>query len=186
MAVVGTGSFSDGLTVRNLRLEEFDRHLVIVLYAPLECAEMEFTLTFDKGLFQFLALLDDPCRVFFMHTGEYAGKFFRIAFGYGTYGTCEFRIRIFDEVELPVDAFLVERVACTNIFEFYRASDVACPQFFNRISQLAAYSEDLGKTLLSAACGVVEVNSSFERAAHHLEIAYFADVRLYGCLKEED
>ena len=47
-----------------------DGEFLIVLNAPFKCAQMELALTLHKKLLQLLALFDNPCRIFFMHSGE--------------------------------------------------------------------------------------------------------------------
>ena len=67
VTVVCTCHLGNGLTIRYLRFTELHLYLLVVLQTPLQCAQMELTLTMHNGLAQLLGLLNNPCRVFLTH-----------------------------------------------------------------------------------------------------------------------
>ena len=78
MTILGTCHLSDGLTIRNASRLKLNVQLLVVLKTPLQCTEVELTLSAYNSLTQFLALLNEPCRVFLMHTQKRSHKFFCI------------------------------------------------------------------------------------------------------------
>ena len=50
---------------------------------------------------------------------------------------------------------------------------------------MSANAEYLSYALLGSSVDIVEVDTRSECSAHHLEVAYFTDVRLYGGLEHE-
>ena len=67
VAIVGTGLLGDSLAIRYLRFAIFHLYLLIVLKTPLQCAQVELTLSVNDSLPQLLRLLHNPCRVFLSH-----------------------------------------------------------------------------------------------------------------------
>mgnify|MGYP002508506621 CR=1 FL=1 len=69
---------------------------------------MEFSLSGNDSLFQFLRLFDNPCRVFFTHTVQDFHHLFRIRFVNRLNGTAVFRVRIFDKVEFIITSLTIQ------------------------------------------------------------------------------
>ena len=148
----------------------FDGEFLVVFDSPFEDAQVEFALTRNDSLFQFLRLLDNPSRVFFVHTSEDGIEFFGICFVGGLDSALILRSRIFDEVEYILAIFVVESVAGLHIFHFHCCANVAGTQFIDGGADLTASGIDLSETLFCAFVDVGEVGAGFKSAGHYLEI----------------
>ncbi len=54
VAVVGTCGLGYRFAIRDVRLLENDRKLIVVFHTPFECAQMEFALSGENSLLEFL------------------------------------------------------------------------------------------------------------------------------------
>ena len=115
MAVIRTGRFRNRLTIRDLRLQIFDRQFIIILDSPFQCTKMELTLTGNDCLLQFLGLLDYPCRVFLAHTYQDFHHLLGVSLIHRLDSTTIFRIRIFNEVETIITTLSVQCITTANI-----------------------------------------------------------------------
>ena len=79
MAIFSLGALSDSLTIWNLRFNVFHLNLFIILQTPLECAQMELTLSMNDYLTKLLALLNYPCRILLTHSGQSSHKLFSLS-----------------------------------------------------------------------------------------------------------
>ena len=109
---------------------------------------MEFALTGEDGLLEFLGLFDNPCGVFLVHACENLVEFLGVAFGDGSHGALIARGGIFDEVEFPFAAFLVEGVAGADVLEFDGGADITGLEGVDGGLDLAADTVDLGEAFL--------------------------------------
>ena len=75
MAVVSTSLLGNSLTIRNTWLFESYIEFFVVFQTPLQRAEMELTLSSYDYLAQFLALINNPSRVFLAHLQECSHQF---------------------------------------------------------------------------------------------------------------
>ena len=78
MTIVSASHLGDCLTIRNLRLFKLDLNLLVILKTPLQCAEVELTLSVNDGLLQFLRLFNNPCRIFLTHTQDSRHQFLHL------------------------------------------------------------------------------------------------------------
>ena len=79
VAIVGAREFRDGLTIRDARLLKLHGEFLVVLHTPLQRAQVEFSLSVNDRLAQFLALLHHPCRVLLAHLEQGCHHLLRIA-----------------------------------------------------------------------------------------------------------
>lgn len=84
---------------------------------------MELTLSREYGLLKLLRLLDYPCRVFLVHTGQDFAELFRVALCHGANGALILGRGIFYKVKLVFAAFLVKGVARAGIFKLDGGTD---------------------------------------------------------------
>ena len=186
MTIICTCGFCDGLSIWNFRFFKYDGQFVVVLYPPFECTEVEFALTGENGLLQLFALLNFPCRVFFVHTVKNDRQLFSITLGYRPYGALIFRSRIFNEIiESYLTAFFIKGVATTYIFQLHCSTYVAGTQFVDRGFHLATDAIKLGETFFTSSGNIVEIGSCIERARHNLEVLHFTDMGLNSGFKHE-
>ena len=185
MTIIGTCSLGDCLAIRDLRLLEGNHHLVVVLQTPLECTQVELTLTADDSLLQFFALLNEPCRIFLMHTCEQCAQFLGFLLVVRTDSAAVLRIGIADGFVLQFAILGVEGVTGASIFQLNRGSDVACANLIYRHADAAVHSVELRDTLLGAAVHVHKVVGSVYGALHNLEVVDITDMRLNRGLEDE-
>ena len=100
-----------------------------MLDAPFHRVQVEFSLTGDNHLFQFLGIFHEERGVFLMNTLQYFGEFFLVARVGGTYGCSETGIRVLDLTEFVMNVFLVQRVAVVRVFQFNGGADISCHHF---------------------------------------------------------
>ena len=65
------------------------------------------------------------------------------------------------------------------------SSYAACTELVDLRTNLAAHTVNLSYALLALAAHVVQIHAGRQSAAHHLEVAHFADMRLHRCLDGE-
>ncbi|OAV63268.1 hypothetical protein Barb6_03860 [Bacteroidales bacterium Barb6] len=157
VAVVGTGYLGDGFAVGYLRLKVFNGNLVVIFDAPFEGTEVEFTLSGEDGLFQFLGLFDNPCRVFFVHAQDDFHHLFGVGFVSRLHGTAVFGVGIFNEVKLVIDAFPIQSVAATHFFQLDGGTYIAGCHFRHSRTVLSGYDKQLGDAFLRASVGIHQV-----------------------------
>ena len=87
VTVVCTRHLGNGLTIWYLGFNKLNRQFLIVLKTPFQSAEVEFSLSVNDGLTQFLALLNHPCRIFLTHLHQCSHQFFSISLIDGFDGT---------------------------------------------------------------------------------------------------
>ena len=68
MAIVGACSLRDGFTIGDALLVKLNWNLVKIFQTPFQRTEVEFALSVNQNLAQFLRLFNHPCRVFLTHT----------------------------------------------------------------------------------------------------------------------
>ena len=83
MAIVCTSRLRNGFTIRNSRFLIFDLQLFIILQTPFQRTQVEFTLSVNNSLAQFLGLLYHPSRIFLAHTVQYGHHLFCIGLIHG-------------------------------------------------------------------------------------------------------
>ena len=151
VAVVCAGCFRNGLTIWNLWLIKDDLNLLVVLHAPFESAEMEFTLSVNKNLAEFLALFDLPCRVFLTHLLKGVHHLLGLAFVDSADGTRILGVGIFNEVEAVVAILAVKCITGLDIFELNAAANVAGDEFIYFNTVRSSTSKHLSYAFLAAA-----------------------------------
>ena len=186
VAIVGTGCLGDCLTIWNLRLLEVDHEFLVVLDAPLECTQVELTLSFHDSLLQLLRLLNNPSGIFTVHTSEDFAELLGIGLILRLDGTRIFRLGIFDEIEYILTTLVVKSVACLHVLHLNCCTYISCNELINRSLDLSAHAVYLCQTLAVAFCHICEVGSCTECSRHHLEIRYFTNVWLNGCLEHHE
>ncbi len=145
---------------------------------------MQFALAMNKQLAQLLRLLDDPRRVFQVHTRQGLHQLLVVRLVYGRYCPRIFRRRIFHEVELAVIIDRIQRVARAHILQLDATADVARLQLLDLVAVGTRADIERGQMLLRATFGIDQVVALLDRAAHNLEILHFADVRFDAGLEE--
>ncbi|OAV74059.1 hypothetical protein Barb7_02497 [Bacteroidales bacterium Barb7] len=185
VAVVGAGYLGDGFAVGYLRLEVFNGNLVVVFDAPFEGAEVKLALSGEDGLFQFLGLFDNPCRVFFVHAQDDFHHLFGVGFVNRLHGAAVFGVGIFNEVKLVIDAFPVQSVAATHFFQFDGGTYIAGSHFGHSRTVLSGYDKQLGDAFLRASVGIHQVIAFLYFPRHDLEIGHLPDVGFNSSLEEE-
>ncbi len=184
VTVVCTGHLGDGLAIGYAGRLKLDGYLVIVFQTPLQRTQMEFSLSANDGLTQFLALLNNPSRILLMHTEKCGHEFFGVCGIDGLDSTGEFRVGILDEIKLPLTILAVERIAGLHILEFHRTTDVAGIELVYWHAVGSSTGIDLPDTLLRTAVCIGQIVSGLDTTAHHLEVTYFSDMRFETCLEE--
>ena len=177
-------ALGDSLTVRYAWLEVVYLYLVDVLKTPFQRAEVEFTLSANDGLTQFLRLLYYPCWVFLTHTCQSCHHLLRIALILCLDSARILRIRICEEVEAILAILTIQRVASLDVLQFHSTTDVACYHLVNRDTVGTCRSEYLSDALLRATVGIGEIVTTLYFATHHLEVLHLADVWFHACLEE--
>ena len=145
---------------------------------------MEFALSVNEDLAQFLRLFNYPCGVFLTHACERCHHLFGFAFADGADGAGILRVGVFDKVEAVVAVLGIEGVSGAYVLELYGAADVAGRKLANLFTLCAAAYEDLSHAFLGTAVGIGEFVAFAEHTAHHLEVLHFADVGLDAGLEE--
>jgi hypothetical protein len=161
MAVVRTGCFRDGFTIRDFRFVEFDRQFIIVLDSPFQRTKMEFSLAGNDRLLQFLGLFDHPRRILFTHTHQDFHHFFSICFINRLHGTTIFRVRIFDKVETIIASLTIQCVTTTNILQLNGSTDISGNHFGHGVTGLSGNREQLRDTLLRTTIGIQQIVTFF-------------------------
>ena len=118
-----------------------------------------------------------------MHTSQNFHEFFGITLGNGPDGSEIFRLGVFNEIIRIFTALFIERIARAHIFEFHCSTNIACTELVDLRTNLAAHTVNLSYALLALAAHVVQIHAGRQSAAHHLEVAHFADMRLHRCLE---
>ena len=85
---------------------------------------MEFTLSVNDGLSEFLRLFYYPCRVFLSHLGQSHHEFLHLLFVDSLDGARVFCVRIFDEVVSPVAVLAVEGITSLHVLELHGTADI--------------------------------------------------------------
>ena len=184
VTVVGTCSLSNSLTIWNLRFVEYNLNLFVVLKTPLQSTQVELTLTLHDGLLQFLALFQNPCRIFLTHLLDSSNEFFCICLVLSTNGTDILRIRILHEVE-SVGAILIhECVSCTYILQLDSTTDISGYEFVNLDTVSSGAGKNLSHTFLTATVAVGQVVTFAHLTRHNLEVLNTSDMRFVSCLEE--
>ena len=184
MTVIGTCCLGDGFTIRNLRFVKLNLQLFVIFHTPFQCTQMEFSLTMNKNLFQFLGLFNNPSRIFLTHTIQNSHHLFCIGFIYRTDCTGIFRIRIFNEVETVFTILAIQCVTCFHIFQLHGTANITGTQFINLLTVSSCTNEQLSHTFLRTSVSIIQVITFPNDTAHHLEVLYITNVGFNSCLEE--
>ena len=184
MTIVGTCSLGDRLTIRDLRLEELDRHLIVVLQTPFEGTEVELTLTGNDHLTELFTLLYDPCRILLVITRQERSELLGIGLRYRLDSAAVTRLRIADRRILEITTLNIEGIARTGIFEFHGCTDVACCQLIYRHTDRTGYLIELRDTLFRTTLHVLQVVTVMDRTLHYAEVVDLTDMRLNRSLED--
>ena len=96
VTVLGIGGLGNGLAVRNLRSEELDFNLELVLKSPLDHIDMLLALSAEDGLLQFLGVIHNDGRVLSRNLVERLSELGLIRLNLGLDGCTVLGCREFD------------------------------------------------------------------------------------------
>ena len=184
MTVVGTSSFGDRLAIRNLRLVELNRHLIVVLQTPFEGTEVELTLTGNNHLAEFFRLLYHPRRILLVHTGQERCEFLCIGLCHRLDSTAVTRLRVNDRSVLVVALLCIESVSRTGIFQLHSCTNVTGCEFIYSSTDRTGNAVQLRDTLFRATLHIYQVVTVMYGTLHYAEIVHLTDMRLYRGLED--
>ena len=184
MTIVSTGSFRNCFTIRNLRFLVFHLKFLIIFQTPLQCTQMELSLSVNQCLFQLFRLFNHPCRIFFAHTIQDSHHLFYIRFIHRFDSTGIFRIRIFDKVEFIIAVLTVQCISCFHILQFYSSTDITGLKFFHFHTVTTGYDINLSNTFFRTTVSVQQVIAFTNLATHYFKVRYLTDMRFDTRLKE--
>ena len=148
VAIFCLGLLCDCLTIRDTWFFKFHIQFLVVLQAPLQCAQMEFSLSVNNSLLKFLRVFKYPCRIFLMHFQDCRHNLFCILGILSFNSTTILRVWILNEIKLPFCIFAIKSIASFNIFQLYCATDIASLQRVNRYAVCSSTGINLPNTLL--------------------------------------
>ena len=184
MTIFSTGFFGNSLTIWNTRFLKDNIELLIIFQTPLQSTKMEFTLSTNNNLTQFLALLNNPSWILLTHLQESSHQFFCILSINSLDSTGIFRIRIFDKVKSPFSILAIQCITGLHIFQFHCTTYIAGIQLFYSYTICTSTGIDLSNAFLAAAISICQVITRLHATTHYLKVTYFTDMRFHARLEE--
>ena len=185
VGVLSGSDLGDSLAVRDLRSEELDFDLIVVVDMPFEDVDVLLTHTVDDGLAEFLRVLDTHCRILCTCAVEGLAEFLLVFLVDSFDGATIFALRILDRREYLVITRNVESLVVLDSFQLDSTSEVAGCKLGNSLFLLASYGVESGDALLGVVGHVDEVNAFTYLAGENLEVNHVAEVLLESSLVNE-
>ncbi len=179
------GDLGDGLAVRDLRREELDVDLIVVVEVPLEDVDLLLAHAVDDGLLQFAGVLDAEGRVFGAGAVEGLAQLLLVFLVGSLDGAAILERREGDRIDDLVVARGVERLVRLDGLQLHGTAHVAGHQLGDALFLLAGHGVERGDALLGFARHVDHVLTLGDLARHHLEVGDVAQVLLEGGLVDE-
>ena len=145
---------------------------------------MKFSLTVNNGLTKFLALLNNPRRIFLAHSKRCGHQLFRIGGINSLDSPRVFRVGISDEIKAVIYIFFIQCIACFHIFQLHSTTNVSCIELVHRDSVCTCTSINLTDTFFRSTVGIGQIISRLDASTHHFKIRNLADMRLHTGLEE--
>ena len=145
---------------------------------------MELTLTGNDHLAKLFGLLNDPCRVLLVHSGQESREFLGVRLGHRLDSTAVTRLRITDRCILQIASLGVQRVTRTGIFQFNGSTDIAGCKFIHSRTDRTGHLIELRDTLFATTLHVLQVVTVMDRTLHYAEVVHLTDMRFNRSLKD--
>ena len=165
---------ADGFAVSNLRLADRCVNAEFAFHTVNDDVQVKFAHAGDDGLIGFRIGVNAERRIFFSQTLQCNTHLFLVSLGLRFNGYGNNRIREYHLFQNDRSIFIAERIACGDILEAYRSSDVAGVGNVDFLAVICVHLENAAYTFLLAFGGIQNVSTLVHFAGIYAEICELA------------